>query len=161
MEISNFLYVLETDDFAKKYRPIFLFSNEVPAAVEENRIYIIHSAKREESSRGPVYGHFMTVDTIKTGKMSHCKKAVFFDSYGRSMKHLALIKKMQKTGFNVEFNHKRYQWNNQNCAYFSIYFLLLRSRKHSLKTISKGKFGCTKHSWNAIRPMIENLLPKL
>ena len=161
MEISNLMYVLETDDFAKRYRPVFLFSNEVPSVVEGNRIYIIHSAKREDAIRGPVFGHFMTVDTIVTGKISHRKKAVFFDSYGRSMKNLALIKKLQKTGFSIDFNEKRYQWNNLNCAYFSLYFLLLRSRKHSLKAISRGKFGRNKHCWNSIRPMIENLLPKL
>ena len=159
MEISNLMYVLETDNFARQYRPIFLFSNETPSVVERNRIYIIHSAKKEQASKGPVFGHFMTIDTIITEKSRHQKKAVVFDSYGWHLKNLALLKKLQKTGFSVEFNHKRYQWNNQNCAYLSLYFLLLRSRKHSLKAISKGKFGSDRHCWSAIRHMIDNLLP--
>ena len=104
----------------------------------------------------------MTLDTIVTGKSSlHRKKATFFDSYARNMKNLALVKKVKKLGFLLECNANRYQWNNHNCAYFVLYFLLLRSRKHTLKTISKGKFGADKRFWNAIPPMIQNLLPKL
>ena len=71
------------------------------------------------------------------------------------------IQRIKKLGFLLECNEKRYQWNNQNCAYFSLYFLLLRSRKHTLKTISKGKFGVDERCWNAIPSMIKNLLPQL
>ena len=108
----------------------------------------------------------MVLDTILQKDMK--PKATFFDSYGRGI-HAAnrllpykkLVKILERISLSlpIQFNKICYQLstNDYKCGHLSLYFLLLRSRGFDLQTISKHKFGSKKH-WNAIEPMIENLL---
>ena len=72
-----------------------------------------------------------------------------FDSYGRFNKtfppshiHNIINAYVEKNQASLYINQKAYQASNTFiCSHLSIYFILQRSRGHSLKCIQKNKFG--------------------
>ena len=105
---SNFLGVFARDELP--------FINKYPSC------FIMNTAKRKHAGQ-----HWIAI------YFDSNKIANFFDSYGNNPKFFKLDKYLKKYSNGVIFNKKQLQsWSSQNCGYYCLLFLILRSTGYSI-----------------------------
>ena len=109
--------ILEKDPITSR---IFLGAfahNEIPKAPAYPSCFIINTEPRHLGG-----GHWLAVHYNKNG---FC---YFFDSYGQSPSYFELDTYLQNTSNGWTFNKKRIQGLSEYCGYYSVLFLLYKTR---------------------------------
>lgn len=176
MDAKLVLDILKKDTYSKKFDPRLYNQDRLPLKLKKNRIYVIHSSssrqKPSKKNGNLIFGHFLAIDTLRLNKKTKNKKKssihiCLFDSYGRfSTLPYERIKKVIQYNINrgadFSFNNICYQPKKTTvCGSYTIYYLLMRSRGHSLKNIQLHKFSSNNRTnLKYIPSLIEKLLPK-
>ena len=128
----------------------------------------MHSATKNcsDQRKGIVFGHIYCIDTIRNDQKR--PQVTLFDSYGRFSNDFPpsrickIIKRYAKNHkASIFINRKLYQLEDAPiCSHLSIYFILQRSRGHTLKCIHKNKLNEGEREMLLFVPkIVECLLP--
>lgn len=100
--------------------------DELPVLRKFPCCFILNTAKRTHEGKHWLAFYFDTK-----------KRCYFFDSYGNKPDFFNLENYIKKLTNKVIYNKKIIQsWSSQNCGFYCVIFLILKSSNYSMKTIT-------------------------